>query len=574
MENLRTGLLDLINGLGEERSMDALNGAMNNMGFRINFDAVGHRLQDYIDSETRFVDGDACPIKNVIITSPTQVGKTAYIIENCKRNKNRPYLFVMTCDNSKAQMKQLKNRLLDNGIVGHDLGSATKAKLEDVLRDGKCAYLVVLNNDCQIKKLESLVNSIRVRYRPKQYVVFHDEADTVNKADAGTEIDDLSVAISHRRWNQFFDTLSGRGEMVKRFWVSATPENCSLISGITGKDIVVLPVPSGYVGVTENVEWTDTDSGASLGMEIRRVRELDNGEVILYCLDKKKDTQDTLARDISFRYNCISFTYNGDGFCIYRGGDVLVLGLRGCDDISTVLDKLRGQGPVVVVGYNLMNRGISFVAGPNTGSGYERVNPPPTATVMFYSGGRSSHMVGLAQRFGRICGTSRPDLTRRVVYCSNAVYKDYLAYLENQKVVFSLLGSGSGSDKTMSEILGDSGRATKLKRPLDRPNLRIVNKEYSGSCSGGSDTGDWDFDKMHRLVDSWSRVDNNAAVARLFRRMVACGGKMESGLVREMIGNNAYGSVSGFNRKNNWSLVFRKNGRYHYIKDEVLEYLG
>lgn len=574
MENVRTGLLDLINGLGEETSIDVLSSAMNGLQFRINFDSVGHRLQDYVDADLGTVGGDTCPIKNVIITSPTQVGKTAYIIENCKKNKNRPYLFVLTCDNSKAQMKQLKNRLMDNGIVGHDLSSATRSKLENVLRVGKCAYLLVLNNECQIKKLESLVNSIRVRYRPRQYVVFHDEADTVNKADAGIEVDDSNVAISHRRWNQFFDTLSNRGEMVKRFWVSATPENCSSISGITGKDIVVLPVPSGYVGINENVEWCDDDSGSSLGMEIERIRGLNNGEVILYCLDKKKAAQDTIARDISFRYSCVSFSYNGDGFSFYRGGDSLVLDVNCNDDISTVLDKLRDQGPVVVVGYNLMNRGISFVSGPNTRSGYSNVNPPPTATVMFYSGGRSSHVVGLAQRFGRICGTSRPDLTRRVVYCPASVYKDYTGYLENQKVVFGLLENG-GADKTMSEILGNSGRAVKLRRPLDRPTLKAVNMEYREGCTSGSGSdGEWDEDKMHRLVDSWKRVDNRAAVAKLFRRMVSCGGKMESGLVREMIGDNSYGSVSGFNRKNNWNLVFRKDSRYHYIRDEVLEYLG
>lgn len=560
-------LLDLINGIGQDTSMDILSEGFNKLQFRIDYDVINSRLQDYIDLDIPSIDGDTRQPKNVIITSPTQVGKTSYIIENCKKNKNRPYLIVLTCDNSKAQMNQLKTRLMDSGIISFDLKTATRSKIKHTLRDGNAFFITMLNNESQITKLHSLVNKIRVKYRPKQYVFFHDEADTVNKADNGVRVDDKDVPISHRKWLNFFDGLCGRNEIVKRFWVTATPENCSSLAKITGKDIVVLPVPSGYVSISEHKEWDGKDLEI-MGSEINRIRSLDNGEVILYCVDKKKHLQDGVAKEISGKFACIGLAYNGDGANVYYRGVKFPGEDFSGDDISVILDKLRDYGPIVVVGYNLMNRGISFVAGP-MGS----IDPPPTATVMFYSGGSSSHVVGIAQRFGRLCGTSRPDLLRRVVYCSSSVYDDYIGYLENQQNIFSRL-SGGGMDMTMAEILSDSGVGVRVRRSLDRPALKNVNLEYSSSSSSGSTCdGVVDPDKMHRLVDSWRVDGNGTAIARLFRRMLANGGKLESGLVREMVGEAPASSMTLAHHHGKWNLVFRKDGRYHYIRDEVISYL-
>lgn len=565
---LDNSLLELINGIGQDTSMDILTNSFNNLQFRINYNSINHRLQDYIDLDIPSVNGNIRQTKNVIITSPTQVGKTSYIIENCKKNKNRPYLVVLTCDNSMAQMNQLKTRLLDSGIVSYDLKKATKSKIKNALRDGNAFFITMLNNESQITKLEALVNSIRVKYRPEQYIVFHDEADTVNKADIGVDIDDPSVPISHRKWLSFFGTLNGRNEKVKRFWITATPENCSSLAKITGRDIVTLPVPSGYVSISGHKEW-DGVSLEPMGAEIERIRRLDNGEVILYCVDKKKHGQDLIAREISSRFACVGLAYNGDGAKVYYRGVTFPGQDFSGDDISVILDKLREYGPIVVVGYSLMNRGISFVAGP-MGS----IDPPPTATVMFYASGSGSHVVGIAQRFGRICGTSRPDLLRRVVYCSSGVYDDYIGYLENQRTVFDRL-SGGGLDMTMAEILGKSGAGVKVRRSLDRPALKNVNSEYSSSSdkdSGSGSVGDYDINKMHRLVNSWKLDTNDTAIARLFRRILGCDGKLESVLVREYFTSlGAVDQLTTDRRKHN--LVFRKDGRFHYIRDEVISYL-
>jgi hypothetical protein len=570
MENLGNEILEMINGLGEERSIDLLSSGFRNMQFGINVTGVDMRLQDYINMDVSRVNGVGSLTKNVIITSPTQVGKTRYIIENCERNKNRPYMFILTCDNSKAQMAQLKVRLFDRGITCFDTTSATKTKIENILRDGKAVVILMLNNGAQIAKLEKIVNTVRVQYRPSQYLVYHDEADMINKADIGVQVDDNAVALAHRRWLSFFSTLEGRNEIVKRFWVTATPENCSSIAGITGRDIVVLPVPQNYVSISENIEWDG--SFDALGYEVERIRTIGNGEVILYCVDKKKSDQSSIALEISVSKNCIALCYNSDGSIVYNNGNVMV-DVSG--DISSILDRLRGLGPIVVVGYNLMNRGISFVAGPISSPEFALINPPPTATVMFYSGGSTSHIVGLAQRFGRICGTSRPDITRRVVYCDSQVYSDYVAYLANQQTVFDCLADVENIDKTMVQILNDSGSGVSMKRPLDRPALKSVNDSYKligveGRAVVG--TLETDEDKMKSLVRRWKVTGNAGRVGSLFRRMIASGGKMESGMVRELFNNDQTYNALTSNHGMGHRLVFRKCGRYHYIKQEALDY--
>jgi hypothetical protein len=219
---------------------------------------------------------------------------------------------------------------------------------------------------------------------------------------------------------------------------------------------------------------------------------------------------------------------------LYFDGEVVrgVIGKK--DNIATVLDKTRllcgdENAPMVVVGYNLMSRGVSFVA--------EGLNPP-AATVMFYSGGVNSHVVGLAQRFGRITGTARPEISRRMLYCTSGVYDDYTAYIGNQKLVWDALGSEANRELDICKILLSCEGATALKRPLDRPTLGNVNREFKevGVVASSVDL-EYDTNKMHRLVDSWRVESNMTAIARLFREMWECDGKkMASELVRERVG--------------------------------------
>ena len=193
---------------------------------------------------------------------------------------------------------------------------------------------------------------------------------------------------------------------------------------------------------------------------------------------------------------------------------------------------------------------------------------------MFYMGGASTYVVSLVQRFGRITGTSRPDLTRRALYCPTVVYNDYIGCLGNQKIVYSKLSEGA----SVRELYRVSEGITRLSRAIDRPGLNGVNSGYREDCLVGSkvgvssDDGAWLPDKMKRLVRSWATVSNMTQIARLFRAMILNGGMMKSVEVRGYFDSEgAYGAITE-KHDNGWNMVFRKEGEYHYIRDEAMEF--
>jgi hypothetical protein len=145
--------------------------------------------------------------------------------------------------------------------------------------------------------------------------------------------------------------------------------------------------------------------------------------------------------------------------------------------------------------------------------------------------------------------------------------------LGNQQAIFSKLSDPDFDDLTMSEILGKCDVVMKMKNKLDRPALKNVNSDYSDSCSSVSvGSVDMDLDKMRRLINSW-RVDGAAGrVGSLFRQMIDCGGKMESGMVRDVIGDSQYNALTSRNQVGEWKLIYIKDGRYHYIKQEAIDY--
>jgi hypothetical protein len=526
---------------------------------------VKNKIDEIMDLGCELLDDNKMVPVNAILTSPTQVGKTKYIIDSISRRLGSGDIFVISCDNSLVQMSQMMSRLAENGIVANVIGKVTPTVVAKMLSENKSVVIVMLNNSSQIGKLRTLYNKVRMLVSLKRNYFFHDEADILSKTDVGVDLSDSKVAISHREWDAFFNTVSNSMVNTTRFWISATPENCSTIAGITGGKIVVLPNAIGYRGVSDHVNWGGEFDAVS--DEIERIRPLDNGEVILYCVDRKNLEQESLCKRISCEFKCVTLNFNGKSAVLYKCGRLVNGMIDGTDSISSILDKTRSlcSGfPMAVVGFLLMNRGVSFV-----GSGLN----PPTATVMFYKGGVGAHMVGLAQRFGRITGTSRPDLDRRVVYCSTGIYSDYVAYLSNQKVAFDNLRS----DETMCEIIKRCG-GLKLGRDLDRPTLKRVNKKFSeiGVIGDGRGVGigvvDMDLDKMKRMVSSWSVVSNNTAIAKLFRRMISCDGKLESGVVRDIIGDGPLSAMTLESHSRDWRFVFRKDSRYHYIREEALNY--
>jgi hypothetical protein len=497
-------------------------------------------------------------IKNTIITAPTQVGKTRSIIELCKESQG--WLSTISCDDKKDQMDQIIGRMKDAGINVYTVKTATESIIAEHIVENENVVVVILNNKSQIYKLTCLLERTSMKTLIKKYLCIHDESDMINKSDDVADMINPNIAASHREWIKHFEVVKGFNAPIRRIWVTATCENCSNLHNIQAKDIIVLPTPETYRPVNVHVPWIG--GFQELYQEIERIREAENGEVILYCYEKLTENQLQVAKDLSGKKDCLTIVYNSKGTVIFykeksKKFDCTI------DDLLARVKRSPITAPVVVFGSELMNRGLSFV-----GKGID----PLTATVMFYKAGLNSHVVGMVQKFGRITGSARPDLYNRKIYCSQAAYEDYTGYIENQNAVYNALLDYP--ELNMTQILG-LVVSRKLNRPVDRPVLKKVNKEYSqnSSSDSGVDTEDGlpDEEKMKRLVKSWAKMSNITRVAKLFRDILVNNGSMLSSRVRELMNNE--GQLSHLtNVHNKWNCVFYKDDIRHHIREEAMEY--
>lgn len=537
-----------------------------------------NRLGEQINSPNITIRQRKQQAKNYILTTLTQGGKTKSIIDCCVNEIYSKKLIVISCDNLKDQLEQMTKRLERENIVVYTIKTLTHANLEHNLNNGKSVVMVILSNDSQIKKLHDFITHIPIYKKPSKILFFHDEGDMMNKADDLEDLNDKEISKSHRRWVNLINCLENSNAPVCRFWVSATPENCSHISRITGKDIFVIPLSERYRGISEHKTWSpdQIDSNESIRFEVERICSIKSREVILYNVDRINSEHEKKAEEFSSLFNCITVTYNMKQAKLYKNGRPY----RGVmiskkDSISEILEKLTDKGPIIVLGCNLLTRAMSLVG--------LRRHRPMTATVMFCSSGKSSHVVGTTQKFGRICGTSRPDISRRVIYCSDRMYSDYNAYLKNQELVFSKLANPYYKDMTMAEILDDCEYSHSLKNKLDRPILKNVNSEYSDSTDSGIGSErvlDTNTDKMKRLINTWRRPNATSCVSKIFKEILDNGGYLVSTRVMEIVSNNtADGSyytnlTAPLSNNNTWGLVFRKDADSHYIRGEAIDYIN
>ena len=116
---------------------------------------------------------------------------------------------------------------------------------------------------------------------------------------------------------------------------------------------------------------------------------------------------------------------------------------------------------------DLMSRGISFVSS-------EKVPDALAATTLIYKPGVTMHAVGMDQTIGRITGTARPDLQRRL-YASKNVITNYKNYNKNQKQYMEVIKLNIG--KATTDIIMEGIELNyKLTRALDRPKLKLKPK--------------------------------------------------------------------------------------------------
>lgn len=481
---------------------------------------------------SEFING---VVHNFLIHAPTQVGKTdatRELIQVCCE-KNVPV--VVSCDNKTDQLTQMYTRLsndleYDNDVI---LVKASESHfghtVENAFKENRKLIVFCLDNGSQLKKVKNqfALQILLEKTKIQKLLLISDEGDVVTKDYNIEEIEDEQCQ-SHKEWIRMTNLFTESGVDIKRVFVTATPENVVYKYNI--EQILRLDVPSSYIGY-ENIKYIEMEpkeiKDVLIEEQNRRICNGDNG-IILYCMDKKiQSGQDpTFVAVCSYLKKSIVNTYNGNGIIarvlnkkkfethlkrfvsLYNKSETIkkinffdastcatknVFHIRNmaiCDFYQICKDS--GNRVVVTIGMDLVARGISFVSS-------EKTKNALAATTMIYRPGTKLHAVALCQTIGRITGTARPDLERRL-YAPQDVIDTYKKYNENQKQYLNQLAYSNG--KMTSEIMEKMTLNHKLSRPLDRAKLKLKPLYTEEPQTPVSEP-----DRMKQLIDLWWTSD-------------------------------------------------------------------
>lgn len=475
---------------------------------------------------------------NALIHSPTQVGKTAAtkdFIEICLDAK---LPVIVSCDNKSDQLEQFYTRIA-NDFNSSDvtLVKACNPKIGKILKDcfenDKKVIIFCLDNASQIKKIKEQIVLLMTleNIKLKKIVIAHDEGDVITK-DYNIEDLENDQSESHKEWIKMIQYFSRQQIELKRVFVTATPEN--VVYKYKIEHVIRLSVPNNYIGY-DKIQYNQVEDPKHIKdilieEQNRRILQKENG-VILYCIDKKIGKgQDPTFVSLCSYLQCVVNTYNGNGITARVNNEHFETRLRKFvslnnkvkhnkhivyTDESTNETKniwnIKGMairdfyqickeinsGIIVTIGMDLMSRGISFVSS-------EKATDTVAATTMIYKPGMTMHAVGLCQTIGRITGTARPDLQRRL-YASKSVIENYINYNENQKQYLKEIVK---NDNIVSnEIMKTIELNKKLSRPMDRTKLGLKPMYKSESESESETEGE--IEKMKKLINNWWNNGNS-----------------------------------------------------------------
>lgn len=528
--------------------------------------------------------------RNIVIASPTQNGKTQQII-NVITSAYPFTLTVVSCDNKTDQLEQFVGRLKEqySGDIFQLSGSIKPAQLKKIIKSyntqasNKRIVLVLLNNNSQCKKLRNSIHTIlnTAGIDIVKYQLIHDEADLVNKSDKAEFNGDVPVAVVHTEWLSHLHDLKNypKIKQIKRLWVSATPENCSLIKDVKAKDILVLPRSVDYRSQIKFTEWNGNLDKVS--KEVQRINRAKSREAILYCTEATNSGQEAIAKKLVGTMRCPVVLYNGEGIVVRVP---LRLPEKHKKSLPQVMESLSRTHPgaIIIVGHALMSRGISFVATDDDCSGF-----PVTATVMFYNGSSSIHTVGIAQRIGRITGKSRPDIIERRLYSQFDIYDSYCKYLKNQNSIYEFLESSENAELLVADILKTKmvPNLEIIKRPIDRKEVMEAFGPYKAACITSQSPNkpkvraqEECVEKMQKLVTSWTAEGNTTDISKIFKAIYdSPGHKMLSVDVKNLVKDlgavaSFFSQLTGKTHESNWRLVFLKDSQFHFINPQAVAF--
>lgn len=436
-----------------------------------------------------------------VIIGETQLGKTEKICEFIYEGFRRGINSIVSCDNKIDQMMLIIERLIiyfedrtliKNGeIIQWKIISAKQPanEIERCLKEKIMFVVVCLDNNSQIKKVKSMINNNKKEFGVKKILVIHDEGDVVNK-HGNVQSRETDQPKSHNSWLNFFEYLRDDFK-VKRVFVTATPINIPVLFNENPIKYLFIEKKSSYRGhddINCRIMDNDCDKQDILKYEIDRImrntRDGEGGEAILICIERKVSdkTQFNILMNQSQKFpDILSHTYNGEGISFYSKKDY---GKKLRDNkitytensgIITIKNKPNhkpqisikkfyamcqdlGEKVVLTIGYDLIQRGISYVS--------ENPVKPLSATVLIGEFGKTLTKVNLEQIVGRITGCSRPDL-ERYLYLTKRDMDEYKGWMTNRKKMID--------DLTQNGTLKDTVFPNRVKN-VDRPKLKLYEK--------------------------------------------------------------------------------------------------
>jgi hypothetical protein len=488
-----------------------------------------------------------------IVTAPTQVGKSAAVkemIEVCLRS-NVPV--IVSSDNKTDQQDQLFNRIrrdlcgTDDVVLIRVSDSNFSNKIKNCVAENKLFVIFCLDNQSQIEKIIDVwsVCKGRSKFNIKQIekiMLLHDEGDCISK-DANIETMNSDQALSHQKWIELvheFNTSFNHIDL-KRVFVTATPENCCALYNIESAHIIQLEIPASYRGwkdIAYSPLENDFDIKDILMQEVTRIKQnaktSRSGEAILYCIERNTDcgenNHNEVLESLTFLPQTTIHTYNSKGMTVYTQNENLKRLLR-VIDVEGKQKKVKAterngliylnkqvtirkfyslcqeanETTVVTIGKDLINRGISYVS--------EHSEFPLTATTMVYKPGQTMHVVGDVQTIGRITGTARPDLARRL-YAPQTVIDNYVNFNKNQQQF--LADITQNGDEVTSDIWQRYEFKNRLTKSIDRKRLGLKLKYASVPPPTYEST-------MKHLIDLWWNKNTDSGRILKFFYETECG---------------------------------------------------
>ncbi len=561
-----------------------------------------HNIKKYFK---KFIESDSV---NALIHSPTQVGKTAAtkdFIEICL-DENLPV--IVSCDNKSDQLEQFYNRISndfcsDNVTLVKACNSKLGKIMTDCFKNNKKIVIFCLDNASQIKRVKEQIALIVTLENIKltKIVIAHDEGDVITKdCDIENLKDDQSE--SHKEWLKMINYFCQQQIELKRIFVTATPEN--VVYKYKIEHVMRLTVPNNYIGY-DKIQYTALDDPKYIREILikeqnRRILEKENG-VILYCVDKKiGNGQDPTFISLCSYLECVVNTYNGNGITVRINNEKFEARLEKFVSLNNKIKNNKrisytdestnetknvwnikgmsvkdfyqickevGSPIIVTIGMDLMARGISFVSS-------EKAIDTVAATTMIYKPGTTMHAVGLCQTIGRITGTARPDLQRRL-YASNSVIENYINYNENQKQYLKEIVENDNI--VSSEIMKTIELNKKLSRPMDRKKLGLKPMYKSESESETESEIEIESERMKKLINNWWNADTK--IGKILKFVYDSETGVSEMELKEFIKNSGSENPSQMythltRNTKEYKLVFeRTSNEITKIKNEAIEYI-